>query len=182
MWTEGFFPADGLADKWNTSSAGMSLEIFFRPMVRPTSEIPAQPICPEKQLMKQDPNPKVNQMNSKIHKIWAIPSQHLGESLPKRSRLHLGFRGFWKGKRKDEELKNNLNTPDVKSNQTWSKSKYLWAVASLTYGESLPKRSLQKDRVITFNFADLFKNTRKWAFGEILKPVVLVYGFGWESP
>ena len=160
MWAEGhsrlsqlshyrnrrYFSADGLANQ-PTSSVGIGPESFFRLMDRLTSEIPAQPICPEKQFVKQDPNfPKVDQMNSKTLEIWAITSQHHDESLPKnllqRSSLHLRFREYiGKGKTKDQVLMNNLKTQNVKSDQTWSKSKDFWAVDSLPSGETFPKRS-----------------------------------------
>jgi len=81
--------------------------------------------------------------DSKTHKIWAIASQYLDESLTKRSRLRFGFLEYWKGREKDEEHKNILKVQNVKfDKKKWSKSNDFLAVASLPYSESLPKRSL----------------------------------------
>ena len=86
------------------------------------------------------------------HHIWAIALQHLG------------FHGFWKGKEKDEELQNKLKAQNVKSKQTWSKSKNVLGVDSLPYGESLPKRYLQKDQAVTFNFNGFIQEHKKMGF------------------
>jgi hypothetical protein len=52
----------------------------------------------------------------------------------------------------------------LKSDQTNSKSNEILAIVHTRHGESLPKRSPQKDQDFTMNFMDLLKNTWEEGF------------------